>query len=193
MALLAAGLVFYVPGGTDVLRLTPGLLPAALAAFVLCEGLAFLLTLELERHPRLQSRLHAGAAAFPHTLRFMVLAATVGALEEMFFRGWFLSAVIHPMHSPYHIALPYWLSVTVIGLLSALVFGAGHVRPKIGFRPNLLFFAYASLTGLLYFGLSLWAGTVWVAVIAHGVYNLVEYPVSQRRDAGAARLVHKGA
>jgi len=86
------------------------------------------------------------------------LAAASGLAEEMLFRG-----ALQPE----------------IGLLAAsVVFGLAHLVPR---WPLLLWSVFAVAIGLVFGGVFVWSGSLWVPVVAHVVVNAVNLPLLSRR------------
>lgn len=79
----------------------------------------------------------------------LVIAIISGVAEELFFRG--------VLQTQYGI----WVA--------SLIFGLAHIWRKTA----ILYGIYAAVMGLLFGGMYLWSGSLWVPMIAHIVNNLV--------------------
>jgi uncharacterized protein len=93
-------------------------------------------------HTALERRLFAG------------VSVTAGACEELFFRGlapWLLSTWLSP-----------WMAIAA----ATLLFGLAHAYQGPAGIPK------TALVGAVMAGLTLWAGTIWPAILLHTIVDL---------------------
>ena len=137
-------------------------LPAQAARVYLALGLALGAVLAVGFRERL------GIALFPGALRsFALLAALIGAAEELFCRGYILGRL-------------RCLGMTWAVVLSAVAHTAYKcalfARTPSGIEVNFPFLATATLLGGMVFGLlRVRAGSVWPAVAAHACFDVLVY------------------
>jgi len=137
-------------------------LPTHAACLHLALGLALGVVLAVGFRERLGNGLFPGALT-----RFSLLAALIGAAEELFYRGYILGRL-------------RFLGTTWAVVLSAVAHTAYKcalfARPQSGIETNFLFLAVATLLGGLTFGLlRMRAGSVWPAVAAHACFDVLVY------------------
>lgn len=113
-------------------------------------------------------RARLGLTMFPSTLgSFVLLAALIGAAEELFYRGYLLGR-LQFLGAPWAVVLS---AVAHTAYKCAL-----FARPQPGIETNFLFLATATLLGGTAFGLlRVRSGSVWPAVAAHACFDLLVY------------------
>ena len=100
------------------------------------------------------------------SLLLSVRMLATGLLEETMFRGVVLTAMLAAWAQQRHVVLK---SV----LLSSLVFGLVHLL-NLGTRDSVSVIAnsvYTCFTGVLFAGIAVRSGSIWPAIILHGVSN----------------------
>lgn len=137
-------------------------LPTHAACLHLALGLALGAVLAVGFRERLGNGLFPGALT-----RFALLAAAIGAAEELFYRGYILGRL-------------QFLGTTWAVVLSAVAHTAYKcalfARPQPGIETNFLSLGAATLLGGMVFGLlRVRAGSVWPAVVAHACFDALVY------------------
>lgn len=143
-------------GDARPLRLSLGLAFAALLA-----GVLWLQRRQMLARPETVERVRQKMAyvepLLPHTQRerkvFWLVCATAGLCEEIFYRG-FLT---------WYIAL--WTGPVAAVILSALIFGFGHIYQGYAYMPR------TALVGLAFAVVALASGSLWPAILLHAALD----------------------
>jgi uncharacterized protein len=107
--------------------------------------------------PRVRKKLAHGEPLLPHTCaerwRFHAVSITAGVCEETLFRGFLL----------WYFAV--WVGVWPAAVLSAIVFGVGHVYLGARQIPN------TAVIGLVMATLAILSGSLWPAMLLHAAID----------------------
>jgi uncharacterized protein len=107
--------------------------------------------------PRVRKKLAYGEPLLPHTCaerwRFHAVSITAGVCEETIFRGFLL----------WYFAV--WVGVWPAAVLSAIVFGLGHVYLGVKQIPN------TAVIGLVMATFALLSGSLWPAMLLHAAID----------------------
>jgi hypothetical protein len=107
--------------------------------------------------PKLRKRLAYSEPLLPHTSaerrRFLRVAITAGVCEEILFRGFLL----------WYFAV--WVGVWQAAILSAIIFGVGHVYLGVRQIPN------TAIIGLVMATLAILSGSLWPAMLLHAAID----------------------
>jgi membrane protease YdiL (CAAX protease family) len=87
---------------------------------------------------------------------FIALSVTAGIVEEIVYRGYFIWYLAHVM--------PVWTAV----IASSLVFGLSHAYQGMGAIMR------TGLGGLVFGMLYVFSGSIWVAIIAHALFDILQ-------------------
>jgi uncharacterized protein len=94
--------------------------------------------------------------------QIIVIALSAGVGEELLFRGWLQTSLAGP---PSASSLSDWRTLGAI-LAGAIAFGLAHyISPA--------YFFFATLFGVYLGVLYCWSESLWVPIVAHGLYDLV--------------------
>ena len=104
---------------------------------------------------------------------FAILAAIIGSTEELVFRGWMQSQFSGRWA---------WLGILFAAFAHAAYKSALFLSPEIMYDLNTLgLFRMTFLAGIFLGGLRYYTGSVWPALLAHGIFDLLVYADSTIR------------
>jgi uncharacterized protein len=143
-------------GSPSPWRIVIGLVCAgAFIGLLLAQGAA--IRKRPETHERVGAALKYAEPLLPHTpaerRRFWLVALTAGVCEEIFFRGfltWYLTG---------------WMGLAPAVLLSAVLFGFGHIYLGLAQVPK------TALVGLILSGVVLVSTSLWPAMLLHAALD----------------------
>lgn len=162
-----------VAGGTP---LRTGLTLACIVAFIVLQMTQRRYVLSSpERVERIRKFIAFGEPLMPHTaaeLRlFRAVSVTAGVCEELFYRGfltWYLCA---------------WMPLVPAILLSAVLFGFGHIYLGLAQVPK------TAIVGLILSAVVVASGSLWPAMLLHGAIDwnsgTLGYAILSRPQAAA--------
>jgi membrane protease YdiL (CAAX protease family) len=103
---------------------------------------------------------------------FAILAAIIGSTEELVFRGW--------MQSQFSGRFA-WMGILFVAFAHAAYKSALFLSPEIMYDLNTLgLFRMTFLAGIFLGGLRYYTGSVWPALLAHGIFDLLVYADSEQ-------------
>ncbi len=98
---------------------------------------------------------------------FAILAAIIGSTEELVFRGWLQSQFSRRWA---------WLGILFAAFAHAAYKSALFLSPEIMYDLNTLgLFRMTFLAGIFLGGLRYYTGSVWPALLAHAIFDLLVY------------------
>lgn len=103
---------------------------------------------------------------------FAILAAIIGSTEELVFRGW--------MQSQFSGRFA-WMGIVFAAFAHAAYKSALFLSPEIMYDLNTLgLFRITFLAGIFLGSLRYYTGSVWPALLAHGIFDLLVYADSEQ-------------